>query len=449
MSAIMIMNLHQKFLSQLPDAWDRVPIERLGFIYAGGTPSRNEPAFWNGTIAWLTPAELTTLKSKWLKETKESITERGLARSAAKLLPEGSLLITTRATIGSIVIAAIPVCTNQGFKNIVPNDLTDSEYYYYLFQEIEPEFYRLASGSTFLEISRRDFASIIVPRPEPDEQRRIAEMLDAVDAAVQRTDTLINKLKWMKMGQLHDLLTRGLDGDGKLRDSVRHPEQFKDSPLGLIPRDWELTTLKAAVLGGGGNIQTGPFGSQLHAYEYALEGTPVVMPQDIQQGLISEEHIARVPAGKATAMSRHQFKLNDVVFARRGDLERCAAIAEREVGWLCGTGCLLVRPPKNELNGKWLAATYRHDRSQRQILARAVGSTMVNLSAGLLGTLLIAKPEFEEQTAIVERLDIQDQRIHAEETNRNKLIQIKKGLMHDLLTGRVRVPAAKSEVVAV
>src|SRR5947209_4153787 len=108
----MPVNLHQKFLSRLPNDWDKVPIEELGFICAGGTPSRNEPAFWDGTIAWVTPAELTTLKSKWLTETKEHITEKGRGRSAAKLLPAGTLLITTRATIGSIVIAAIPVCTN-------------------------------------------------------------------------------------------------------------------------------------------------------------------------------------------------------------------------------------------------------------------------------------------------------------------------------------------------
>lgn len=339
---------------------------------------------------------------------------------------------------------------NQHIFKVTEKPNINRRWLFYALDEVRQKAERAAhGGSGLVHVRRGDLLLYTINTPLEDEQRHIAEVLDTIEAAIQRADTLINKLKWMKLGLLHDLLTCGLDGDGELRDSVRYPEQFKDSPLGLIPKNWELTTLKAAVLGGGGNIQTGPFGSQLHAYEYALEGTPVVMPQDIQQGLISEEHIARVPAVKATAMSRHQFKLNDVVFARRGDLERCAAIAEREVGWLCGTGCLLVRPPKNELNGKWLAATYRHDRSQRQILARAVGSTMVNLSAGLLGTLLIAKPKFEEQTAIVEKLDIQDQRIHAEETNRDKLIQIKKGLMHDLLTGRVRVPSAKSEVVAV
>jgi type I restriction enzyme S subunit len=108
-----------------------------------------------------------------------------------------------------------------------------------------------------------------------------------------------------------------------------------------------------------------------------------------------------------------------------------------------------VRPPKNELSGDWLASTYRHERSQRQILARAVGSTMVNLNAGLLSTLLIAKPKLDEQTVIVERLAAQDKCIRAEEANRDKLIKIKKGLLHDLLTGCVRVPAPKSEVVMV
>jgi type I restriction enzyme S subunit len=243
----------------------------------------------------------------------------------------------------------------------------------------------------------------------------------------------------MKAGLLHDLLTRGLDENGELRDAIAHPEQFKDSPLGQVPKEWEVTTLGAVVARSGGFIQTGPFGSQLHAYEYVDAGVPVIMPQDIQDGYISDSQIAHITPAKAGTLARHRVELNDVVFARRGDLERCAFIDKRELGWLCGTGCLLVRVPGKEIDGRWLAATYRHDRSQRQILARAVGSTMVNLNSTLLSDLLIAKPTYLEQTAIVRVVDTYDSRIRTEEAYRDKLKLQKQGLMQDLLTGKIRL----------
>ena len=276
--------------------------------------------------------------------------------------------------------------------------------------------------------------------PSPAEQRRIAQILDTIDTQIQETEKLIAKLKQLKAGLLHDLLTKGIDAYGEVRDPVAHPEQFKESVMGLIPGEWEITMLGPAIQERGGAMQTGPFGSQLHAYEYVKEGIPVIMPQDIQDGNISENQIAYVLLAKANKLARHRVELNDVIFARRGDLSRCASISQEKVGWLCGTGCLLVRPPTKEIYGPWLSYIYRHSLSQRQILAQAVGSTgMVNLNTGILSSLAIAKPDYDEQVSIITILEAHDARIASEEADLNKLRQVKKGLMDDLLTGRVRV----------
>jgi type I restriction enzyme S subunit len=296
-----------------------------------------------------------------------------------------------------------------------------------------------ANGTTRFGLTASTIANTPLWLPPLPEQRRIAEILATADAAIRETERVIAKLRQVKAGLLHDLLTRGLDADGRLRDPQAHPEGFKDSPLGRIPREWEATTLGDVVSKGGGLIQTGPFGSQLHAYEYTKEGVPVIMPQDIQDARISVKQIARIPMKRAEMLARHRVKLNDVVFARRGDLSRCASIDEREVGWLCGTGCLLVRPPKDAANGFWLSAIYQHDVSQRQIAAKAVGSTMVNLNTTLLESLVIALPSVDEQNRVVATLDSHDARIHAEEATLAKLRQLKRGLMDDLLTGRVRM----------
>jgi type I restriction enzyme S subunit len=161
----MLSNWHQEYLSRLPIDWEIVPLSELGVVYSGSTPSRTEPKLWNGEIAWVTPREITELRDKWLTSTRETITNVALGGSATKLLPKGTLLVTTRATVGAIAIAAIPVTTNQGFKSIVPNPRTDATFYYYLLQFVAREMTRRASGSTFVKYRDENFLVSRFPVP--------------------------------------------------------------------------------------------------------------------------------------------------------------------------------------------------------------------------------------------------------------------------------------------
>ena len=106
--------------------------------------------------------------------------------------------------------------------------------------------------------------------------------------------------------------------------------------------EWTETTLGTLCVEQGGSIQTGPFGSQLHASDYGPVGTPVVMPINLVDGNVSEEGIARVGDEHVSGLARHKLRSGDIVFSRRGDVTRFALVGERESGWLCGTGCLKV-----------------------------------------------------------------------------------------------------------
>jgi len=297
----------------------------------------------------------------------------------------------------------------------------------------------LSSQTSITHLTQEKLAQLAVPLPPPPEQHRIAEILDTIDEAIRKAEQVIAKLQQMKQGLLHDLLTRGIDENGESRDPERHPEQFKDSPLGCIPKGWELLRLGEVIRRFGGLIQTGPFGSQLHANEYVEVGVPVVMPQDIRDDGIDLSNIARITDRKAAELGRHRMQGNDAVFARRGDLSRCLAVSEDEVGWLCGTGCLLVRVPESKAVAGWLTAVYRHDLGQRQVLARAVGSTMVNLNGSILAALHVPLPPVSEQRHFVEEVRSLGVRVATEANGLAKLRSLKQGLMDDLLTGRVRV----------
>jgi type I restriction enzyme, S subunit len=303
-----------------------------------------------------------------------------------------------------------------------------------------------SSGTTRLRINLSALKTVHVWAPQFSEQRQIALTLDTEDEAIAKTEAVIAKLKQVRAGLLHDLLTRGLDEHGQLRDPITHPEHFQDTPLGCIPCDWTSEPLGARLQRSAGIIQTGPFGSQLHAHEYTTEGVPVVMPQDIVDGDFADVHIVRIPPWKAEELRRHRLKLGDLIFARRGDLSRCAVVTEREVGWLCGTGCLLMRFKQAILSPSWVSLAYRHDFGQRQIAARAVGTTMVNLNTTLLAHLVFAFPPKEEQENIVWRVAETEALLREESANLAKLCLVKSGLMADLLTGCVRVPESVATV---
>lgn len=276
------------------------------------------------------------------------------------------------------------------------------------------------------------------------EQIKIAEILSTVDRAIEQTEALITKQQRIKTGLMQDILTRGIDEHGNLRSEQTH--QFKDSPLGRIPVEWEDTDFGQIFAKYGGHVQTGPFGSQLHSHEYVSEGIPVVMPQDIPGSQVSTAEIAHITEQKANSLARHRLIPGDLVFARRGDLSRCAVIQEEHRGWLCGTGCLLMRPPARALSPRWTAETYRFTTTQVQVAVHAVGSTMPNLNTGIIMKLRFSRPGIEEQMRIEERLRAAEGFEISVFTFLQKLRSLKTALMQDLLTGKKRVtPLLESE----
>lgn len=303
-----------------------------------------------------------------------------------------------------------------------------------------------AIGSTRVRINLSVLKTVGCLAPPLPAQREISRILETLDTAIHQTEAIIAKLKAVKQGLLHDLLTRGIAANGELRPpQAEAPHLYNESPLGWIPKEWEEVTLGEIARRSGGLLQTGPFGSQLHAHEYVLDGIPVIMPQDMVNGELSVESIARINQRKATALSRHRVQPNDLVFSRRGDLSRCVAIEEEHLGWLCGTGCLLARLPVHEVNGYWLALVYTQPGVQTQVMGRAVGSTMANLNTSILAAISIARPPIKEQNEIARRLKSLNKRIRFEEQEFEKRQSEKAGLMDDLLTGRIRVTPLLAE----
>lgn len=167
---------------------------------------------------------------------------------------------------------------------------------------------------------------------------------------------------------------------------------------------WEKVTMDKVSL----NIQTGPFGSQLHQSDYSTEGIPVVMPKDLVNGKISEKSIARVEENHVNRLSRYKVEAGDILYARRGDVGKCAFTTEREQGWLCGTGCLRVTINPKKANPQFIFYQLQMPKTIGWVEKHAIGATMLNLNTSILSSVPIEVPEFVIQNRIVDILKVYD-----------------------------------------
>lgn len=190
----------------IPQEWEVVRLKDLGEVHSGGTPDTDTAEYWDGNICWCTPTDVTSLQTRYISETAKKITKIGLKNSSAFLLPINSVVVCTRATIGNVAITKNELSTNQGFKNIIPR-LCDSEWLFYILMHSKNNLKRLGCGSTFPEVSKRDFENLNLPLPPLAEQKKIAEILCTWDDAIEKQSKLIEKLELRKRGLMQRLLT--------------------------------------------------------------------------------------------------------------------------------------------------------------------------------------------------------------------------------------------------
>lgn len=178
--------------------WSYKKLKDLGVTISGGTPNTSVSDYWDGDIVWVTPTDITKLNSMYIFDSNRKITAKGLSNSSAKLVPSNTLLVCTRATIGYMAITSDEMCTNQGFKNLIPYDDVDVEFLYYALQSQKQQLISKASGSTFLELSKSAFESIELLTPEYEEQKTVSKFLKSLDVINDSIDSKVTKLTNLK-----------------------------------------------------------------------------------------------------------------------------------------------------------------------------------------------------------------------------------------------------------
>lgn len=222
-----------KQIVKLPKGWIWTTIDEIGIIKSGGTPSTRNNEFWGGEIAWITPADLSGYNDKFISRGKRNITQVGLDYSSAKLLPKGSICFSSRAPIGYTVITKNELATNQGFKNLIPTKSLNSEYVYYYFKTLKPKAEKVASGTTFLELSATKFSQLPFPLPPLKEQARIVSKIETLFSELDQVKKGLKKTKQQLEVYRQSLLKNAFEG--KLTNS--------DIKLGELPIGWKIIKL--------------------------------------------------------------------------------------------------------------------------------------------------------------------------------------------------------------
>ncbi|MDP1727200.1 MAG: restriction endonuclease subunit S [Bacteroidota bacterium] len=197
---------------KLPKGWVWTTLEELGIIVSGGTPSTDEPQFWGDEISWITPADLSEYKGKFISKGRRNISQIGLDNSSAVLLPKGSLLFSSRAPIGYVVIAQNEVATNQGFKNLIPTESTYTDYLYYYLLSAKQLAINMASGTTFLELSGANFKKIPVPLAPLNEQYNIVSRIEELFGELDAAKESLEKAQKMLVVYRHLILKDAFEG---------------------------------------------------------------------------------------------------------------------------------------------------------------------------------------------------------------------------------------------
>lgn len=183
-------------LGEIPKGWEVKTVANCFVISGGGTPSRKEPEYWEGgSIQWFSPSDLTGAGTMFMDDSRDHITEQGLAQSSARMFPARCVMLTSRATIGAIAINTHPACTNQGFITCIPNERMPLYYLYCWVAENVPNFQRLAAGATFKEISRGVFRTIEVIQPTDSIVRRFEELVTPIGEQVLTLQRQVGSLR--------------------------------------------------------------------------------------------------------------------------------------------------------------------------------------------------------------------------------------------------------------
>ena len=400
--------------------WQTKTLGEVCDVMNGGTPKTGVPEYWDGNHRWITPAEMGKRLSPYVSDTERKITDLGLRDSSARMLPPNSVILSSRAPIGHLVINTEPMGTNQGCKGLIPRSQIEHKFLYFYLSSIVDLLNSLGTGATFKELSGGKLKEVTVPVPPLAEQQRIVGLLDEA---------------------FEGLATAKSNAEKNLQNARALFESHLQSVFTQRGSGWVEKKVCELLEKYGGEIKTGPFGTKLKASEYTETGVPVISVGEVRLGkIVLHDRTPRVDRGVTDRMPEYVLEEGDIVFGRKGGVERSACVRKDQAGWFLGSDGIRLRLPTN-CNRRFLAYQFLSPTHKNWMLNQAVGTTMPSLNQKIIERIPIAICSLPQQQSIVEQLDaLSEQTQHLARLYEQKLAALealKKSLLHQAFTGEL------------
>ena len=356
--------------------WPVATIGEICEVVSGATPKTGKPEFWDGNILWVTPKDLSKLGEKYLSDTPRHITEAGLNSCSARMLPAQSVLFSSRAPIGLVAINTLPVCTNQGFKSLVPCfDLVSPDFLFWWLKNQKRYIQSKGRGATFKEISKKIVEDLKIPLPPLPEQRRIAEILDKADALRAKRRAALAKL---------DILTQSI-----------FLEMFGDPVTN--PKKWPVVTIAdICEVKGGKRLPKGE--------EYSSTSTPhrYIRVVDLKAGRVEEENLVFLKPEIQAKIAHYVVNFGDIIISIAGSIGLVAPVPATLNGVnLTENAAKLVPRRGNEFDAVFLAASLQTPYAQSQIRSHIGQVTIGKLALFRIEKIKVPLPELALQREFV------------------------------------------------
>ena len=329
--------------------YKRIAISEIGSIVSGATPKTSDATNYGGDIPWLTPADLSGYTNKYIERGARNISKKGYDSCSTQIMPAGSILFSSRAPIGYVAIAANPICTNQGFKSIVPNKNVDSEFLFYQLKFLKNQIADLGRGTTFKEISGKTLGSVEIVLPDLKEQKRIVseieELFSELDSAVETLKKTKEQLAVYRQSVLKEAFAQ-----------FSHKEKIKDLS--------EFVTS----------------GSRGWAQYYSDDGARFIRITDLTRDriVLKNDDIQYVALPDNVEGKRSRLKSNDILVSITADLGSIALIPKEIQEAYINQHIALVRLSNPEI-AKFTALYLKSDWGQKDLLKNKRGGGKMGL----------------------------------------------------------------------
>lgn len=424
-----------EWLGRVPEHWGVAPLKREFNVVGGSTPASGIAAYWDGDIPWVSPSDLDGDLSVAIETTARQITAEGLASCSSSLVPPGSIVLSTRAPIGSVGLTGTELCTNQGCKSLVARALAEARYFAQVMLSAAPELNARGKGTTFLELSGDALAAFPVPVPPPDEQAQIARFLDRetakIDALVAEQERLIELLKEKRQAVISHAVTRGLNPDAPMKDSGVEW-------LGEVPAHWDCVHLGRVCR----KVADGPHFSPT----YVDDGVPFLSARNIRVNGWDLSDVKFVSEHDCAEFDRRVVpERGDVLYTKGGTtgIARAVDLTERFQVWV---HVAVLKLKREMAAAPYIAAALNSSGSyeQSQLLTR--GATNQDLGLTRMIRIWLPLPPLPEQQAIVAHLDTATTRLDTLTTEATRAIALlqerRTALISAAVTGQIDVRPA-------